>query len=114
MPEQRVSDELLARWESLEVRGDAPMREAEAALPVVIMELRDEREENARLREQVERWDSPEGRTNYDVAHAVALKDAERAVVEAAKAWRNSVHDEIADRLAAAVDALRKVEGESP
>lgn len=52
---QRVSDELLARWENLQVRGDAPMREAESALPVVIMDLRDARAEIARLREQVER-----------------------------------------------------------
>lgn len=85
-------------------REQAVARDANAA----IKRLQDE---NDRLRAaQGDRWDSPEGRTNYDVAHAVALKDAERAVVEAAKAWSDSVHDEIADRLAAAVDALRKVE----
>jgi hypothetical protein len=40
--------------------------------------------------EKVDREIIEQGRTHYDVAHAVALKDAERKVVEAAKAQRDT------------------------
>jgi hypothetical protein len=54
-------------------------------------------------------WDAPEGRTQYDPAHAVAIKDAEREVLAAT---RDYFDDKPAafSRLAIANAALRALE----
>ena len=60
-----------------------------------------------------DRWDAPEGRTHYDVAHAVALKDAELEVLAATRDYFDDKPGAFS-RLAIANAALRALEAGPP